>query len=91
MNRAMSKTKSVEGKLSIGELRRMIASARGLGGMSTVNPAFTMGEVCEIYENAIKGRDDAEIPKGLVHDVYRRRDVPSKDSLIIRNILRDCA
>jgi hypothetical protein len=52
---------------------------------------FSMREVCDVYEKALEGRDDAEIPLGFYHDVYKRRDVPSKDSLIIRNILRDCA
>jgi hypothetical protein len=91
MNKRMASQKSTEGLLSIGELRTMIKSARELNGRSQVNAMFSMREVCDVYEKALEGRDDAEIPLGFYHDVYKRRDVPSKDSLIIRNILRDCA
>lgn len=91
MNKKMANEKSIEGKLSVGELRRMIQSARELGGKSQVNPQFTMQQVCDIYSAALGDRDDAEVPEGMKYDVYRRRNVPSKDSLIIRNILRDCA
>lgn len=91
MNKKMANEKSVEGKLSIGDLRRMIQSARDLGGKSQVNSQFTIEQVCDIYSAALEGRDDAEIPCGMKYDVYKRRDVTSKDSLIIRNILRDCA
>lgn len=91
MNKRLAGEKSVQGRLSVGELREMIKSARALGGMSQVNPAFTMAQVCDIYEGALQDRSGSEIPKGTHYDVYKRRDVPSKDSLIIRNILRDCA
>jgi hypothetical protein len=91
MNKKMANAKSIEGKLSIGQLREMIESARAMGGMSQVNPAFTMAQVCDIYKRAIQDRSVEEIPSGVHYDVYKRRNVPSKDSLIIRNILRDCA
>ena len=91
MNKKLAGEKSIEGRLSIGELRQMITSARKRGGVSRVNEIFTMEKVCDIYEGAFAGRDDGEVPKGMKYDVYKRRDVPSKDSLIIRNILRDCA
>lgn len=91
MNKKMAEENSVEGKLSIGDLRRMIKSARALGGLSQVNSQITMKQACDIYEAAITGREDAEIPNGIHYDIYKRRNVPSRDSLIIRNILRDCA
>lgn len=52
-----------------------------------------MNKRFDIYAGALKDRSDDEVPKGMVLDVYSRsgRMKPSKDSLIITNILRDCA
>lgn len=91
MNKRDAKAKSLAGEISIGELRKMIADAKTRGGMSKVNPQFTLAETCDIYEKALAGRDDSEVPKGVRYDAYCRRDVPSRDSLKIANILRDCA
>ncbi len=91
MNKDEAKALAVAGTLSIGILRQFIDAARSRGGISKVNPQFTLDQICEVYKNALEGRNDDEIPAGMRYDVYRRRGVPSKDSLIIRNILRDCA
>lgn len=91
MNKLAAKQISQSGEISIGELRRMISEARPRGGMSKVNPQFTLEQTCDIFEQALAGRDDAEIPKGMRYDPYKNREVPSRDSLIIRNILRDCS
>lgn len=91
MNRRAANTKSRASEICIGELRGMIAEARRRGGMSRVNPMFTMEQACDIYAAAIKDRPDDEVPAGMVRDVYRDGMKPSRDSLIIRNILRDCA
>jgi hypothetical protein len=94
MNKQQAKAKMLEEQLSIGDLRRMIAEARTKGGMSKVNPAFSIDEVCDIYESALEGRDAAEVPKAWRPDVYSRHAnavKPSRDSLQVTNILRDCA
>jgi hypothetical protein len=93
MNRREAKARSQASEISIGDLRHLIANARGRGGMSRVNPTFTLERACEIYSRALEGRDDAEVPKGLKPDVYsaKGRMVPTRDSLTIQNILRDCA
>lgn len=91
MNKRDAKIKSMAGELSIGELRDMIAKRREAGGMSKVNPIFTIERVCDIYAGALAGRDGAEKPKGTRIDVYTNREKPTGDSLTIRNILRDCA
>jgi hypothetical protein len=91
MNKKLAKEKSIAGEISVGELRKMIATARPRGGMSRVNPQFTLEQTCDIFEKALTGRDDTEIPSGMRLDTYRQQMVPSRDSLIIRNILRDCA
>lgn len=91
MNKRDAKAKSIAGEISVGELRKLIVEAKTRGGMSKVNPQFTLEQTCDIFEKALAGRDDAEVPKGIRHDPYRRRDMPSRDSLMIANILRDCA
>jgi hypothetical protein len=91
MNKRMASEKSTQSRLSIGELRQMIAAARDRGGLSRVNAQIYLAQACDIYEGALAGRPDDEVPAGMKYDVYKRHDVPSMDSLIIRNILRDCA
>lgn len=90
MNKKLAKEKSVAGQISIGELRQMITAARPRGGLSRVNPQFTLEQTCDIFERALAGRDDAEIPKGTRYDPYKNREMASRDSLTICNILRDC-
>ena len=91
MNKQEAKRISISSTLSIGQLRQYIADARGRPWQSRVNSEFAMAQVCEIYERALAGRDDAEVPDGVRYNVYKHRNEPSKDSLIIYNILRDCA
>lgn len=93
MNKQAAKKLAESEKTSIGDLRVMIASAATRGGMSRVNPAFSMDQVCEIYAGALAGRDDAEIPKAWRVDPYSAAGAmkPSRDVLIVTNILRDCA
>lgn len=78
--------------LSIGDLRRMIAKAKGSAALSSVNPQFTLDQTCDIYEAALQGRDDAEIPKAWRSDPYSATGAfkPTRDVLIITNICRDC-
>jgi hypothetical protein len=77
-------------KFSLGDLRQMIANARTRGGMSRVNKSITIEQACDIYAAAFGTRHDDHIPSGLLPD-YRGIMRPTKDSLIIKNILRDCA
>lgn len=91
MNKRAAKAKAQEGKLTIGELRKMIASRRGFGGMSAVNGAIPLERVLEIYDAALAGRPEEEVPKAWRTDPYTGREKPSADVLIITNILRDCA
>lgn len=91
MNKTEAKKQAVNNARTIGDLRKLIASKRGGDGFSKVNSAIPLDRALDIFEAAIAGRDEAEIPKGLRYDVYKRRDVPSKDSMIVANILRECA
>jgi hypothetical protein len=92
MNKREANIRSTEGTISIGDLRRVISVTRNISDnkMSRVNPSLTLKAACDIYEKALAGRNDSEIPAGKRYDVYRERDVPSYDSLLIRNVLRDC-
>jgi hypothetical protein len=91
MNKTKARKLSQEGKLSIGELRAMIRNARTRTGMSSVNPALPIQRVLDIYDAALAQRPDAEVPAGMKCDPYTGRMRPSRDSLIIANVLRDCA
>lgn len=94
MNKNAAKLKAQSETLNIGDLRKMISDAKPKGGMSKVNPAFPLERVCEIYEAALDGRADTEIPKAWKQDIYSRHPgavKPSRDVLIVTNILRDCA
>jgi hypothetical protein len=90
MNKQTAKKMAQSNELSVGDLRKMIAAARPRGGMSRVNPQFTLEQTCDIFEKALAGREDGEIPKGMRYDPYKNREMPSRDSLMINNILRDC-
>jgi hypothetical protein len=92
MNKAEAKRIAQSGQKSIGELRSIIKSKRGKGGMSNVNPSIPLDRALDIYEAAIDGRPDDERPIGLREDIYRPgRMKPTGDALIIQNILRDAA
>jgi hypothetical protein len=93
MNKREAQRIARSGDISIGELRHFIKEARGRGGMSRVNPTLALERVLDIYEAALAGREDAEKPVGMKLDVYSPsgRMKPSRDSLTICNILRDCA
>lgn len=91
MNKREARAKSQSGEISIGELRAMIAAAKSQFRASRVNSSLMLSQVCEIFERALDGRLDDEKPTGLKTDVYSGRVTPSKDSLIIANILRECA
>lgn len=92
MNRVEAKRISEAGEISLGELRSFIRKARGTanGKMSRVNPQFTLAMVCDTYLSALGGRLDSETPAGMRRDNSGRMK-PTRDGLIIRNILRDCA
>lgn len=94
MNKRDAVAKSREGKISVGELRQLIALAKGRGGMSKVNPMVQLAHACDIYAGALDGREDSEVPQGMRVDPYSGRVPrykPTRDSRIIANILRDCA
>lgn len=78
--------------LSIGDLRAMIAATKGKVGMSKVNPSLPLSQTVEIFEAALEGRDDAEVPKAWRPDPYSHvgRRKPTRDANIVANILRDC-
>lgn len=93
MNKRDANKQALENTRTVADLRAMVANARGRGGMSKVNPQFTLEQTCDIYAAALKDRKDDEVPAGMRRDVYSRteRMKPSRDSLMISNILRDCS
>ena len=81
-----------EERLTFGDLKVMIAAAATKNGMSSVNRQFTLARVCEIYAAALDGRPDVEVPKAWRPDPYSSSGAvkPSKNFMIVTNILRDC-
>lgn len=92
MNKVAARKRALEDKITIGELRSAISTSRSRGGFSTVNPAVMLDRALDIYEAALAGRDDAEVPAAWQTDPYSytNRMKPSYDVLLITNILRDC-
>lgn len=90
MNKRAARTESMASTITIGELKAMVAERRLRGGMSKVNPSFSAEQICDIYEGALKNRADDEVPQGMTYSAYKDKKVASRDSLMIRNILRDC-
>ena len=94
MNKIAAKKAAQEEKFSVGQLRKMISERAGKGGASQVNPAIPIGRACEIYTAALEGRADDEMPRAWRRDPYSRRGdtvKPTRDVLLVTNILRDCS
>lgn len=96
MNKTQAKKLAESGTITVGQLREYIAKARSVmtaGDASHVNPGIPLGRALEVYEAALATRPADAVMPGLVRDPYSRsgRMRPHGDSLITRNILRDCA
>lgn len=91
MNKVKAMKMAKENTLTIQELRELIAKARGKGGRSRVNPQFAKEDILDIFERALADRLDDEVPPGTRYDVFKGRDVATRDQLKIANILRECA
>jgi hypothetical protein len=91
MGKSEAKKRADAGGISIGDLREMIAKARGKRTVCNINPQLTHEEALDIFEKGLAGRDDSEVPITLAEDVYRpNRMKPTRDHLVISNILRVC-
>lgn len=91
MGKSEAKKRADAGGISIGELREMIAKARGKRVVCNLNPQLTHEQALDIFEKALEGRDAAEVPKTLTEDIYRPgRMRATRDHLTISNILRVC-
>ena len=94
MNKIAARKQAQSETFTIGALRDLIAAARRRPDRpSAVNGAISLARACDIYEHALEGRSATEIPKAWRPDVYSRRAgavKPTRDALIITNILRDC-
>lgn len=92
MNKREAQRLSDKGGYTVGDLRAVIAAARGRQETSAVNNAIPYEAALDIYEGALKGRDDAEDIKAWAPDVYSRsgRMRRTKDNLLVKNILWDC-
>jgi hypothetical protein len=90
MNRATAKRLATAGGYTFGELRGLIASARGARLKSRVNPAFPLETVLDMFVRAIASRGDDEVATSTRYDCVRGL-VRTGESMIVQNILRECA
>lgn len=91
MGKSEANKRADAGGISIGDLREMIAKARGKRAVCAINPNLTHEQALDIFDAALAGRDAAEVPKTRVPDVYRAGHMrTTKDHLMISNILRVC-
>jgi len=81
-----------ENKVTLGELRGMIKTARGRGGMSSVNKQFTLEQTLDIFDATMKDdeRGDDIVVVPWVYSGRLQRDIRSKSFLCAVNIIRDC-
>ena len=92
MNKRKAQAMADAGGFSIRELRQAIADSRGRQAVSTVNPAILYNDALDIYDRSLSQRLDDEVPVMWKPDPYSRsgRMQPTRDRLIVVNILRDC-
>lgn len=72
----------------------MIENARGKRAFSKVNKGIALETALDVYKAALGNRSDTDVPAGMVPDYYSPNGAgmkPSRDSVLIYNILRDCA
>jgi hypothetical protein len=79
------------GRMTVGELRKMLEAAPR-GGVSRCNPSLSRGWAIDTLTEALKGRpDDEVIVPFLGYDGYgRKRQSGTGDRLLARNIIREC-
>ena len=81
MDKRTARNQAYSREYTVGELRGLIAGARGRGGQSRVNKALPLKDVLDIYERALDGRADAEL-----YDITVGR---GSAVMTVTNILRD--
>lgn len=85
MNKRDARREALSNTRTVAELRQLvIARLDRASGMSAVNRAVPLDHALKIYLGALEHRPDNDVPvtTGLQ---------PGRDTLIVTNILRDCA
>lgn len=90
MNKRKAKEQAQNNTRSIGELLQLVKNKRGKGGMSKLNPAFTLEEILDIFEKPWENKDPNEIPKGMKYSARKGYEIMSLDGIGIWNLLREC-
>ena len=87
MNKSEASEQAYTNRRTVGELRTLIDVRRFAVGRSRINRDLTVTQVLDIFEAALENRPDDEIPVGSKHPARGM----TRDGLLIRNILRECA
>lgn len=91
MNKRDAHTAAFNNVATVSSLLAMIDAKRGSGGMSKINRSIPLETSLRILRDAIKDRALDEVMEGNKSDRYTGYRVMSRDGLIIRNILMECA
>ena len=76
-----ARQRAYEEAITCGELKQMVTNTRGRGGQSCVNPQFSLEDVLDMFDGALQGRADDDVPR----DSHRRSDI-----MLTINVLREC-
>lgn len=92
MNKRAATTLVETGDVTVGEMRRRINMCRGVRRQSKVNPTIPLDAALNIFEAALRDRDNSEKIVPFTTDPYSRRGamLHTRDFLLARNIVREC-
>lgn len=90
MNKTAAKKYLENNEVTYGDLKRAIADKRGHGGMSKVNPQFSLEQVLDIFDGAYKDKNDEDVVVVSVYSPRKDRMVMSSSALGAKNVIREC-
>lgn len=90
MNKTAAKKYLENNKITYGDLKELIHNTRGRGGMSRVNPQFTLEQVLDILERAFKDKNDDTIIEVFKYSPVKNKMVKTASALGAINVIREC-
>lgn len=90
MNKSAAKKYLENNKITYGDLKKAVSDKRGSGGMSKVNPQFTLEQVLDIFDGAYKDKNDDDVVEVFVYSPRKDRLVMSSSALGAKNVIREC-
>lgn len=99
MNKSQAKQEGASNTRTVAELRALVEARKAVVPRhkpSKVIPSMFVWQICDIFLEALKDRPDDEVPSGTKWPPHRDgtnvlSNLPSDQTVLVRNILRDCA